>query len=303
MAYSRLIVNPAAGAGRTARKWPHIIDRLRSIDLKFDYEITEAPGHARELAKHAVAGGYELVVSVGGDGTINEVVNGLYDTGNIGDVMFGIIGTGTGSDYIRTIGVPKFHLDACQCLKEPKKAAVDVGVVEYHNEGETVKRLFVNFAGMGFDAEIVRTTTLKYKRFNSTTSYLAGLFSALVSYKNKAVALSVDSEEIEDRICSVLFSNGKYSGSGMLAAPEADVADGLLDVLIIGDLSKPDLLWSLPRIYRGTHLTHPKVTLKKAREIEIIRSDESVSLQVDGELLEGVPARVYILPSLLNVVL
>ncbi|KPK22538.1 MAG: hypothetical protein AMJ70_05800 [Dehalococcoidia bacterium SG8_51_3] len=303
MSYARLIVNPVAGAGRAAKKWPHIMAQLRSIDLRFDYVITEAPGHARELAKHAVAGGYKLVVSVGGDGTINEVVNGLYDSGSIGDVRLGIIGTGTGSDYIRTIGVPRAYPDACQCLKDSRKVAVDVGVVEYNDGGEIVRRLFVNFAGMGFDAEIVRTTTLKYKKLNATASYLAGLLSALVLYKNKVVALNIDGETIEEKVCSILFSNGKYSGSGMFAAPEADVADGLLDVLIIGDLSKPDLLWSLPRVYRGTHLTHPKVTLRKAREIEVVGSDEPVSLQVDGELIGKVPARIYIVPSLLNVVL
>ena len=302
MTYARLIVNPAAGAGKTARKWPHIMARLRSIGLRFDYDITEAPGHARELAKDAVAKGYGLVVSVGGDGTINEVVNGLYDTGNIADVMLGIIGTGTGGDYIRTIGIPKAHLEACQCLKEPRKVTVDVGVIEYLNGGETIRRLFVNFAGMGFDAEIVRTTTLKYKALNATVSYLAGLLSSLLFYKNKTVTINVDGEMIQEKVCTVLVSNGKYGGGGMFAAPEADLSDGLLDVLIIGDLSKPDLLWSLPRVYRGTHLTHPKITLKKARDIEI-RSDASVFLQADGELLGGLPARFYVLPSLLNVVL
>jgi len=299
--YARLIVNPVAGAGKTARKWPHIMSRLRSIDLRFDYDITEAPGHARELAKQAVAGGYELVVSVGGDGTVNEVVNGLYDTGSIADVMFGVIGTGTGGDYIRTIGIPRAYLDACQCLRHPKKVAVDVGVVEYNENGKMVSRLFVNFAGMGFDAEIVRATTLKYKRLTATASYLAGLLSTLLSYKNKAVTFSIDGEAIDQKVCAILLNNGKYGGGGMLAAPGADITDGLLDVLIIGDLSKPDLLWSLPRVYRGTHLTHLKVTLKKAREIEI-RSDEPISLQADGELLGGLPARFYILPSLLNVV-
>lgn len=302
MAYARIIVNPAAGAGRTARKWPDIMAQLRSIGVRFDYDITEAPGHARELAKDAVSEGYELVVSVGGDGTINEVVNGLYDTGSIADVLFGIIGTGTGGDYIRSVGIPRAHLQACQCLKDPRKVAVDVGVVEYLEGGETVSRLFVNFAGMGFDAEIVRATTLKYKALNATASYLAGLFSALVFYKNKAVTISIDGEATEQKVCTVLLSNGKYGGGGMFAAPEADIADGLLDALIIGDLSKPDLLWSLPKVYRGTHLTHPKVTLKKAREIEV-RSDEPVYLQADGELLGRLPARIYILPSLLNIVL
>ena len=302
MTYARLIVNPAAGAGKTARKWPHIMARLRSIGLRFDYDITEAPGHARELAKDAVAKGYGLVVSVGGDGTINEVVNGLYDTGNIADVMLGIIGTGTGGDYIRTIGIPRAHLEACQCLKEPRTVTVDVGVIEYLNGDETMRRLFVNFAGMGFDAEIVRTTTLKYKALNATVAYLAGLLSSLLFYKNKTVTINVDGEAIQEKVCTVLVSNGKYGGGGMFAAPEADLSDGLLDVLIIGDLSKPDLLWSLPRVYRGTHLTHPKITLKKARDIEI-RSDASVFLQADGELLGGLPARFYVLPSLLNVAL
>jgi len=302
LTYARLIVNPMAGAGRTARKWPHIMARLQSIDLRFDYALTEAPGHARELAKEAVARGYELVVSVGGDGTVNEVVNGLYDTGSLADILLGIIGTGTGGDYIRSIGIPRAHLEACQRLKNPRSVAVDLGVIEYLSGGETVRRLFVNFAGMGFDAEIVRTTTLKYKALKATASYLAGLLSALLLYKNKAVTLLIDGEASEKKVCTVLLNNGKYGGGGMFAAPGADLSDGLLDVLIIGDLSKRDLLWSLPRLYRGTHLTHPKVTLKKAREIEI-RSDDPVFLQADGELLGGLPARCYVLPSLLNVVL
>ena len=230
------------------------------------------------------------------------MVNGLYDTGSIAEIMLGIIGTGTGGDYIRTVGIPRAHLEACQCLRDPQKMAVDVGVIEYLSGGVMERRLFVNFAGLGFDAEIVRTTTLQYKALNATASYLAGLLSSLLFYKNKAVTLLIDGEKIEEKVCTVLLNNGKYGGGGMFAAPGADLSDGLLDVLIIGDLSKPDLLWSLPRVYRGTHLTHPKVTLKKAREIEI-SSNDSVSLQADGELLGGLPARCYVLPALLNVVL
>ncbi len=109
MAYAQLIVNPIAGARRTAKKWPQIMGLLKSSGLHFEHEWTEAPGHARELAKSAVKKGYELVVSVGGDGTINEVVNGLYDSGSTADVMLGIIGTGTGSDYIRTVGIPRAY--------------------------------------------------------------------------------------------------------------------------------------------------------------------------------------------------
>jgi len=265
--HARLIVNPVAGAGRTAKKWPQIMARLRSIDLRFDYDLTEAPGHARELAKSAASKGYEMVVSVGGDGTINEVVNGLYDAGNLAEVTLGIISTGTGSDYIRTVGIPRAYHEACHCLKSPRKLAVDIGVVEYSSNGQRMRRLFANFAGLGFDAEIVKATTQKFKALNGTASYLAGLLSALIFYRNRGVTIAVDGELMDGKVCAILVSNGRYGGGGMLPAPEADLTDGLLDVLVIGDLSKPDLLWSLPRLYKGTHLTHPKVTLKKAREI------------------------------------
>jgi len=295
-----LIVNPVAGAKRTAKKWPQIMRLLKSIGLHFEHDLTEAPGHATELAKSAAEKGYELVVSVSGDGTINEIVNGLYAAGNIADVMLGIISTGTGGDYIRTIGIPRAYQEACQCFINPRKLTVDVGVVEYVSDCRAVKRLFVNFAGLGFDAEIVKATTQKFKALNGTASYLVGLLTTLLFYKNKKVSLIVDGEAVEGKVCTVLMSNGKYGGGGMLAAPDADLTDGLLDVLIIGDLSKPDLLWSLPRVYKGTHLTHPKVTMKRAREIEIM-SIAPLSLQADGELLGGLPARFYVLPAALNI--
>ena len=201
--HAQLIVNPIAGAGGTAKKWPHIKELLKSFGLRFDHDLTEAPGHARELAKIAAKNGCELIVSVGGDGTINEVVNGLYDAGNLNDVMLGIISTGTGSDYIRTVGIPRACHEACQCLKNPRKFAVDVGVIEYFREGQMVKRLFVNFAGLGFDAEIVKATTQRLKALNSTASYLTGLLTSLIFYKNKTVSLTIDGETIQKR--SALF--------------------------------------------------------------------------------------------------
>ncbi len=302
MSYAQLIVNPVAGAGKTAKKWPYIKSLLENIGLRFEHDLTEAPGHAIELAKSAAKKGCELVVTVGGDGTINEVVNGLYDSGNLADVMLGIISTGTGRDYIRTIGIPWAYQEACQCLMNPRKFTVDVGVIEYMKDSQMVKRLFVNFAGLGFDAEVVRTTTQKFKALGNTASYLTGLLSTLLFYRNKNISLTVDGSTTERKICTVLMSNGKYGGGGMFAAPDADPTDGLLDVLIIGDLSKPDLLWSLPRLYKGTHLTHPKVTIERAREIEI-KSAEPISLQADGELLGELPARFHILPAALNIVI
>jgi len=300
--HAKVIVNPIAGAGRTRRLWPQIMGLFKGNGLRFDYSLTEARGHAIELAKSAAGNGYDMIVSVGGDGTINEVVNGLYASGKIKENALGIISTGTGSDYIRTVGIPRRYEEACKRLLEPKKRAVDLGVVNYTDNGGQHERLFVNFAGFGFDAEIVRRTTQQFKALGSLPSYLMGLLTTLVSYRNKDIAMKVDGEVIEKRVCAVIMNNGKYGGGGMYAAPDADLADGLLDVLIIGDMSKPDLLVSLPRIYKGTHLTHRKVAIKKAREIEVSSRNGRMQLQADGELLGEVPARFRVLPSALNII-
>ncbi len=301
MSYARLIVNPAAGAGRTAKKWPQIMSLLKSIGLRFEHDVTEAPRHAIELAKSAAKRGYELVVSVGGDGTINEIVNGLYDAGNIKDVMLGIISTGTGSDYIRTTGTPRNTREACQRLLIPQKLLVDLGVVEYDIAGQATERLFVNFAGLGFDAEVVKATTQKFKALGSMPAYLLGLLATLCSYKNREVSIKLDGETEDRKVCAIVMSNGKYGGGKMFVAPNADLTDGFLDVMTINDISKPDLVWSLPRIYKGTHLSHPKVTITRAKEIEI-EPRQPMSIQADGELLGEAPARFHLLPLTLNVV-
>jgi diacylglycerol kinase (ATP) len=300
LSHARLIVNPAAGAGRTAKKWPYIKQLLKSMGLHFEHDITEAPGHAIELAKSAVSKGYKLVVSVGGDGTINEIVNGLYATGVMKDVELGIIGTGTGSDYIRTIGVSRYYQESCHHLLNPTKKSVDLGIVESINNGQPVKRIFANFAGLGFDAEVVKATNKKFKSLGGKPAYLMGLLSTFATYKNHQIHLTLDGQKEDRKICTIVMSNGKYGGGSMLIAPKADPSDGLFDVLIIGDISKPDLLWSLPRIYNGTHLTHPKVTLKKAKEVAIY-TDKKMSIQADGELLGEGSARFSVLPSVLNI--
>lgn len=301
MARIRVIVNPAAGAGKSAKKWPQIETLLKGLGLDFEHDLTEAPGHAIELARSAAKKGCELVVSVGGDGTINEVVNGLYDANGLENVVMGIVNTGTGADYIRTFGIPRKYKEGCQLLMSPNRRTVDLGVIEYMSNGHTEKRLFVNFAGLGFDAEVVKATTEKFKALGDMPSYLMGLLTTLFSYHNREISIVVDGEPGQRRICTVMLNNGRYGGGGMLPAPDADPGDGLFDVVIIDDMTKPDLLRSLPRIYKGTHLTHPKVTLMRAREVEV-RPVQQMAVQADGELLGAAPARFSILPAALTLV-
>lgn len=299
MPYAQLIVNPIAGSGKTTRTWPHIKELLQSQGLDFDYALTEAAGHAVELAKAAANRGCKLVVSVGGDGTINEVVNGLYEADSLKEVMLGIVSTGTGADYIRTLGIPRAYDQACKLFLQPKTRVVDIGIIEF--TGNQSKRIFVNFAGLGFDAEIVKATTKTFKATGAMASYLLGLLFTLVSYQNKEVSIMVNGEVEERKIVTILMGHGRYAGGGMMTTPHADPSDGLFDVLIVDNMTKPDLLQSLPRIYKGTHLTHPKVSVKRVSEIEI-HPKQKMCIQADGDLIGEAPARFRVLPSALTVV-
>ena len=295
----KLIVNPLAGAGKSAREWPHILQCLQSEGLSFDYDLTKYKGHAIDMARSAAEKGYRTVVAVGGDGTIHEVANGLYKAHGLDKVKVGIIDTGTGGDYIRTFGISRRIQDACHSLKNPRELVVDLGMAEFMQNGARDNRLFVNFAGIGFAAEIVRATTQTFKKMGGIPSYLMGLLANLVLYENHHVLLTIDTERSEATICTMLMSIGKYCGGAMKAAPNADPTDGLFDVMMVGNLSKPDLLWSLPSIYKGTHLAHPKVRVKRAREVTI-ESLKKAALQADGELLGEAPCSFKIMPSALT---
>lgn len=301
MKHAYFIINPTAGAGKTRKQWPLINEYLEKLDIDFEVKETEYPGHAIDLAYDAVKRGYKYIVAVGGDGTISEIVNGIYKAEGLNNVTLGIISTGTGADYIRTLGIPRNFEDACKKLINPVSRNVDLGIVECTDKGKTNSRLFVNFAGIGFDAEIVRATTQKYKAMGKVSAYLMGLFTTLVSYKNKDVDIIIGGETERKRICTVIMGNGKYGGGGMYTTPKAIIDDNLLDILIIGDLSKPDLIHSLPMIYKGTHLSHPKVSLKKAMSVTINPLIQ-MSIQADGDIVGQSPATFRIIEQKLRMV-
>ena len=298
--YAKVIVNPVAGAGSTEKKWPAIRGLLNEAGLVFDFEHTERIGHAEELAREAANSGYGLIVAVGGDGTLNEVVNGLADSDDTDNISLGMLSTGSGSDFVRSLDVPLDYRWACQRLVNPRKTKIDVGIVEYRSGGKTARRYFLNAAGVGFDGEVVATVERSRKLCRGTLPYVIGLFRALVTYQNKDITLQVDTQSKNVRICSVVVANGRYFGGGMHVAPGADLKDGLLEVVVVSDIGKFELLRAFPKIYRGTHVMHPKVQMAKATAITI-RSSEQVLIQADGELLGEVPATFRIQPAALSV--
>ena len=297
---AKVIVNPVAGANATRRKWPRISRLLEQAGLSFDYQYTEGAGHAIELARAAASDGYRLLVAVGGDGTVHEVANGILLADNRDGITLGIISTGTGSDFVRSAGISRDYVTACSCLPAAKRMLIDVGVVEYQRDGKTQRRFFVNSAGVGFDAAVAQISDRLPKYLGGTIPYLVGLLRTLVGYRNKSVALEIDGRQGAKRILSVVVANGSYFGGGMRVAPQADIRDGLLDVLTIGDMGKIELLWAFPTIYKGTHLNHPKVSLERATRVTVGSLDKLL-VHADGEFLGQGPVSFWLMPQALAI--
>ncbi|HEX74008.1 MAG TPA: diacylglycerol kinase family lipid kinase [Dehalococcoidia bacterium] len=299
--HAKVIVNPVAGAYSTRRKWPRISKLLRHVGLSFDYEYTEGVGHAVELARAAASDGYRYLVSVGGDGTVNEVANGILHSTGSSNTSLGIVSTGTGSDFARSVGIPRDYTNACSFLTSSRRLLIDVGVVEYKSKEQSLQRFFVNAAGVGFDAAVVEATERTPKYFGGTIPYLAGLMRTLYGYKNKSVILHLEDKVETTCILNVVVANGSYFGGGMHIAPQAELNDSLLDVVIIGDVGKFELLKALPMVYKGTHINHPKVRMEKATHITI-ESSERILVYADGEILGESPASFWLMPAALSVV-
>jgi len=301
MLHAKVIVNPVAGAYSTRRKWSRISKLLKYVGLSFDYEYTEGVGHAIELARVAASDGYRYIVAVGGDGTVSEVANGILHSTSPTETSLGVVSTGTGSDFARSVGIPRDYTRACSFLLSSRRRLIDVGVVEFKSKGQTLQRFFVNVAGVGFDAAVVEATERLPKYFGGTIPYLGGLFRSLFSYRNKLVTLSVGGRVEAKRILNVVVANGSYVGGGMHIAPKAELGDSLLDVVIIGDVGKFELLKALPMVYKGTHINHPKVRMEQAPHISI-ESSERVLVYADGELLGECPASFWLMPAALSIV-
>jgi diacylglycerol kinase (ATP) len=299
---SLFVVNPVAAGGKTGSVWPDVEKELRSLGLVFDFHFTEEPNHATVLAREAVDRGYQTVVAVGGDGTINEVVNGLMPPGGErAGAVLGVVITGRGSDLARTIGIPSDYREACARLGGDRTMTVDLGLVTFHHEGEERQRYFVNVGGGGFDGEVAHRANRAPNFMGGTIPYLTSLVTTLFAYRNKAIELILDDQEpIRKVINSVVVANCQFFGGGMRVAPDADPNDGLFDVIVIGDIDKIEYLMTVPKVYDGTHITHPQVDTYRARRVEV-RSESPVLLQVEGEVCGQSPITFEIVPSALQI--
>ncbi len=298
------IVNPQAGSGRGKADWPEIQKLLAEKGVDFDFALTEKKYHAVELTVKAITSGYRKILAVGGDGTLNEVVNGIFiqklvDTK---DVLVGVIGIGTGNDWQRMYALPVSYSDKIDAIKASKNFLQDVGRVDYFESRYPQSRYFANAAGIGFDAQVALSTNkLKESGKSGKVLYIFSLIKTLFSYKSTIVSVVIDKDQVGGKIFSLTLGIGKYNGGGMMQVPNALADDGLFDVTIIRHIRRGDVIRNIYRLYNGTILKHPKISGHQAKKI-VISSKPPVNLEVDGESLGTSPFTFTIVPQSINVV-
>ena len=286
------LVNPASSNGATGRRWPEIEGRASEAGLRGKALFSERPGQLTELARAAAEEGERLLVVVGGDGSVHEVVNGI---ANLPEVEIAVIPLGTGSDFARSHAIPHRLADALVLARDGRARAVDLGRVAYR-DGTSI---FANVASAGMSGAIASRANETTKSLGGKVSYLLATVSVFRHWQPEEVRVTVDDEERAGRMHDVIVAIGSSIAGGMKLCPDADPADGQFDVLLIGDLTKRDLILTMPKTYRGTHLPHPKATLLRGATVEI-DAPEPLPVELDGEQPGTTPVRFEIVPRALR---
>lgn len=294
------IVNPVSANGTTRKAWPAIARMMEKEGIDFDWSFTPGRFAAPAMAADAVRKGYDMLVAVGGDGTVHEVLNGLFEDGRPlnPEARVGVVSRGTGSDYIRTLGIPKNEELAVKRLKGEAVRAVDIGAARFVGlDGSAGFRYFVNIADVGLGGETVQRVERTTKVFGGFVSFLYGTIATMLGYRNKRMVVTIDGgEPMEMKATTVVVANGRYFGGGMFVAPNALLDDGVFDVVILDNFGTVELITNLPKVYKGTHLTHPKIRAYRGRKVRITSPDR-VYLEMDGELPGCLDAEFTVVPK------
>jgi diacylglycerol kinase (ATP) len=286
------VVNPHSANGRTLRRWEELRQELERRLGEVRFELTQGTMHAARLAASAIEAGADLVVAVGGDGTLTEVLNGYFLAGRQPPrgAALGYLPSGTGSDFARTMGL--YGLTAAQQVERLASGTVrllDCGQVHFAGAGpdgrvHETSRLFLNESSLGFSAETVNNVNRASKRFGGKTSFLLGVLRTLVRLRNPLLEVTVDGKQVyEGPTLLVAVANGKYFGGSMMIAPMADPQDGEFDVVVVSAMSRLKVLKKIGKIYRGEHLAEPEVHVYRGMEVRINSVGEEVLLEMDGE--------------------
>ncbi|MDR2424400.1 MAG: diacylglycerol kinase family lipid kinase [Prevotellaceae bacterium] len=300
-----VIVNPKAGMGYGLRDWPLISNQMNKCGVEFTCVFTEKKYHAVELTVKAINDGYRKIVAVGGDGTVNEIVNGIFIQKQVTttDILLAVIPVGTGNDWVRMFGVPQHYSEAVKAIVESCTVCQDVALIGYTETRVTHQRYMANVAGIGFDAIANRYfNKMKDEGRKGRGLYIAGVIKALLKYKSKRFRIKLDNEVFfDDYMFNASIGIGPYNGGGMNPMPAAVFNDGLIDITIVRRINKLWMLGSFRKLYNGRIYTHPKVLASQARRIEV-ESFPASPIEIDGEALGFSPFVFEVVPESITVV-
>jgi YegS/Rv2252/BmrU family lipid kinase len=294
------LVNPASANGSTRRRWPELERRAAAAGLLGDVLLSERPGHLAELARDAVAGGATRIVAVGGDGTVHEVVDGVMQAGPSPQVELAVLPLGTGRDFARSLRIPSRLDAAIEVARGGALRTIDVGRASYATGGGEGTAYFANFAGAGISGAIARRANGTSKALGGKLSFLWATITVFSRWPPAEMTVRIDGETRSVRLLEALAMNGDYTAGGMWVAPQAAPDDGSFDVVLIGDFSKREFTTTFPKIYRGTHVSHPKVEIVRARELSV-EAPSPLPIVLDGEQPGTTPVRFELLPAALRV--
>ena len=300
-----VIVNPVAGSGRGLIDFPQISRLLRNDDIRHDAVFTEHKHHATELTVTAANQGYRRIIVIGGDGTLNEVVNRLFIQKAVEprEMLLAVIAVGTGNDWVRTFGIPQHYSEAIRAIREGRSFLQDVGTVTYTESHYTQTRYMANVAGLGFDAHVISTFNhLKIKGYKGGWMYLYSILKSYFRYKSSGARIWVDDEVVfNDLMFSLAIGICKYNGGGVQQLPNALADDGLLDLTIIRPVHWWHIVFRLKKLFNGDIYQIGHVIHAQGRKVKI-EAAPSIQLETDGELMGGTPVEVNIRQRAIRVV-
>ena len=290
-----LICNGSSKAKAVARALPEIQEHLRRRSLDHEIRLSRAPGHALRLARQALEDGHRFLVAVGGDGTVNEVVNGMMsdDRPLVTDAVLGVVAAGRACDFVRTFGIPAMPAHAVAHLDGADSFPIDLGKVSFVGEEGPRTRYFANIAEAGLGATVARTAA-RLPYWLGPTAYLLAFWAEVLRRRRAHVTVDLVDRTYEGPLDTLIVANGQFSRAGMKLAPRAAPTDGLLDVLIEA-ASPREAIALVPKAYRGEHLPHPDIRLAKRVRVSI--EGPPLPLLADGEVLGYTPATFEVLPD------
>ena len=304
-----VIVNPHSAGGKTGESWAALASDLRAHFGPFKVAFTKASGDGITLAQNAAESGRKFIIACGGDGTINEVANGILLSGR--DAELGVLPSGTGGDFRRSIEMPDEPREAARALRTGKTRTIDVGKVTFQTaHGNTDSRYFLNISSFGLAVSIIRRIKngnplewLPIDAVRGPAGFALSSLQEVIGLNTKKVRVKIDDGE-ERPLTTVNFcvANARYFGGGMMIAPDAKLHDGHFDVINIGDMKSLKIIRNLHQLYRGTHLSLNEVKAKSAKRVEARPFDpaEEIFIEVDGELPGKLPATFEIIPAALK---